>query len=52
MVGGSSTADTIMVASEPLTRNTSSWLEVPEYSMLYADTKNGSPMVQVHHLDA
>src|SRR5262245_10544218 len=36
MVGGSEGADSILVASEPLTRDTSSWVEVPEYSMLQA----------------
>ena len=51
MTGGADTADSIMIASEPLTRDTSTWLEVPEYSMLYADTRSGRPTVEVHYLD-
>ena len=51
MVGGADTADSIMMASEPLTRDTSTWLEVPEYSMVYADTRRGRPTVEVHYLD-
>jgi glutamine amidotransferase len=51
MIGGADTADSIMIASEPLTRDTSTWLEVPEYSMLYADTRSGRPTVAVHYLD-
>jgi glutamine amidotransferase len=34
MIGGSANDDSIIVASEPLTRDVSSWLELPEYSML------------------
>jgi len=51
MPGGADTADSIMIASEPLTRDTSTWLEVPEYSMIYADTRSGRPTVEVHYLD-
>jgi len=51
MVGGSDTADSIIIASEPLTQDTSTWLEVPEYSMIYADTKSGAPSVEIHYLD-
>ncbi len=51
MIGGADTADSIMIASEPLTRDTSTWLEVPEYSMIYADTRNGRPGVEIHYLD-
>jgi len=51
MIGGADTADSIMMASEPLTRDTSTWLEVPEYSMAYADTRSGRPRVEVHYLD-
>lgn len=50
MIGGADTADSIMIASEPLTRDTSTWLEVPEYSMIYADTRNGRPGVEIHYL--
>ena len=51
MVGGADNADSIMIASEPLTRDTSTWLEVPEYSMIYADTRSGRPTVEIHYLD-
>lgn len=51
MIGGAHTADSIMVASEPLTRDTSTWLEVPEYSMIYADARSGPPAIEVHYLD-
>lgn len=51
MIGGADTADSIMIASEPLTRDTSTWLEVPEYSMLCADTSSARPSVAMHYLD-
>ncbi|MBI3045101.1 MAG: class II glutamine amidotransferase [Betaproteobacteria bacterium] len=51
MIGGPDTADSIMIASEPLTRDTSTWLEVPEYSMIYADTRSGRPTVETRYLD-
>jgi glutamine amidotransferase len=50
MTGGADIADSIMIASEPLTRDTSTWLEVPEYSMIYADTHSGRPSVEIHYL--
>ena len=34
MVGGEESADAILIASEPLTRDSSSWIEVPEYGVL------------------
>ena len=34
MIGGSRRADSVLVASEPLTRDVSTWVEVPEYSAL------------------
>ena len=49
MRGGSS-ADSVIIASEPLTRDTSSWVEVPEYGMIVADTSSGSPDLQTHLL--
>jgi len=51
MTGGANNADSIMIASEPLTRDVSTWLEVPEYSMIYADTRSGRPTVEIHYLD-
>jgi len=51
MIGGSDTADSIMIASEPLTRDTTAWIEVPEYSLLYADMRSGQRTVEIHYLD-
>ena len=51
MSGGAENADSIIVASEPLTRDTSTWVEVPEYSMLHAELTAGSPVVTVRYLD-
>ena len=50
MTGGSEVADSIMIASEPLTRDTTAWLEVPEYSLLYADMRSGRRTVEVYQL--
>jgi glutamine amidotransferase len=51
MTGGAERADSILVASEPLTRNTSSWVELPEYSALFAEIRDGRPYVAVRLLD-
>ena len=51
MIGGSDTADSIIVASEPLTLDSSTWLEVPEYAMLYASTTHGKATIELHHLE-
>jgi predicted glutamine amidotransferase len=42
MVGGARNAASVIVSSEPLTRDVSAWLELPEYHALYvsADPKN------------
>jgi glutamine amidotransferase len=50
-IGGSDCVDTVIVASEPLTRDTTTWLEVPEYSMLSASTKNDRSTVSLEYLD-
>jgi len=52
MIGGNENARSVMVASEPLTGDTSAWLEVPEYSMLYTTVRDGQPMAEVEHLAA
>ena len=41
MIGGAANANSILVASEPLTVDTSTWLEVPEYSALCATLDDG-----------
>ena len=51
MTGGAERADSILVASEPLTRDTSSWVELPEYGALFAELKNGRPRVSLRLLD-
>ncbi|MDH4248151.1 MAG: class II glutamine amidotransferase [Deltaproteobacteria bacterium] len=38
MVGGDQGADSVLVSSEPLSHDISTWIEVPEYSLLYVTT--------------
>jgi predicted glutamine amidotransferase len=51
MTGGAERAESILVASEPLTRDTSSWVELPEYGALFAEIRDGRPHVAVKLLD-
>ena len=51
MTGGAEHADSILVASEPLTRDVASWVEVPEYSLLHGEIVGGRPKVAIHYLD-
>ena len=51
MSGGTENADSIIVASEPLTRDTSAWVELPEYGALFAEMRHGRPRVAVRLLD-
>ena len=51
MTGGSENATSILVASEPLTRDTAAWVEVPEYSMLHATIKKDRPAISIRDLD-
>jgi glutamine amidotransferase len=51
MTGGAERADSILVASEPLTRDTASWVELPEYGALFAEIRGGRPYVSVRLLD-
>ena len=51
MVGGAENADSVIVASEPLTRDTSAWVELPEYSALFAELADGRPELRVRLLD-
>jgi glutamine amidotransferase len=51
MTGGAERAESILVASEPLTRDTSSWVELPEYGALFAEIRNGRPYLAVRLLD-
>lgn len=51
MTGGAENADSIIVASEPLTKDTSAWVELPEYGALFAEIRRGRPRVAVRLLD-
>lgn len=51
MIGGTSSADSVMVASEPLTRDVTSWLEVPEYTVLHAARSGDSSLTSIHGLN-
>jgi glutamine amidotransferase len=48
--GGPQTS--VIVASEPLTRDSSAWLEAPEYCLLVATPGEGSLDVEIRELDA
>ena len=50
MIGGSENATSVLVASEPLTRDTNAWVEVPEYSMLHATVRKGRPAITLRDL--
>jgi predicted glutamine amidotransferase len=51
MTGGAENADSIIVASEPLTRDTAAWVELPEYGALFAELRDGRPRIAVRLLD-
>ena len=51
MTGGAGNADSILIASEPLTRDVAAWVEVPEYSLLHAEIRAGRPAVSLTYLD-
>jgi predicted glutamine amidotransferase len=51
MTGGAEAASAILVASEPLTRDVASWVEVPEYAVLHARLRDGRPAVTLRYLD-
>jgi glutamine amidotransferase len=48
MVGGQDAATSALIASEPLSTNTATWMQVPEYSLVHAETRGGSPRLEVH----
>jgi glutamine amidotransferase len=50
--GGIRSADSVIIASEPLTRDVSTWLEVQPYSLIYVERKEGKPKVKSVELDA
>lgn len=51
MMGGIANYDSVIIASEPLTRDVSTWIEVPEYSMLSISTDETCPSVTTTVLD-
>jgi glutamine amidotransferase len=51
MTGGAEHADSILIASEPLTRDVAAWVEVPEYSILHAEIRDGRPAVEISYVD-
>lgn len=51
MTGGAENADSIIIASEPLTKDTAAWVELPEYGALFAEIQNGRPHVAVRLMD-
>lgn len=51
MVGGARLADSVIVASEPLTTDVSTWLEVPEYSLLSVERVGAHRKVDILPLD-
>jgi predicted glutamine amidotransferase len=51
MTGGAERADSILIASEPLTRDVASWVEVPEYGLLHAEIRDGKPSIAIRYLD-
>lgn len=51
MIGGAASADSVLVSSEPLTRDVSTWIEVPEYSALCVSQRAGKRQAFVVPLD-
>jgi hypothetical protein len=50
MVGGGP-AESFLIASEPLTKNVSTWLEMPEYAVLTASLRDGLVETECHDVD-
>jgi glutamine amidotransferase len=51
MIGGEETADSLLIASEPLTHDTAAWLEVPEYCAVFGSLRGDQPAIEVHPLN-
>ena len=52
MVGGAQSANSVLVASEPLTHDTATWVEVPEYSALLVSRSDEGCSARLVALDA
>jgi glutamine amidotransferase len=50
MIGGRRNAAAVLLASEPLTRDESTWLEVPDYSLVCFDIGGAQPTIQSRFL--
>jgi glutamine amidotransferase len=48
---GADAPTSLIVASEPITSDASTWLEVPEYSLLAAARSGGTVTTELHDLD-
>lgn len=51
LTGGAGQADSILVASEPLTRDFATWIEVPEYSALVVRNDGARRFAEIHALE-
>ena len=51
LVGGAASADSVIVASEPLTRDFATWIEVPEYSALVVRRDGERRRAEIHALE-
>lgn len=50
-IGGRESARAMLLASEPLTRDESTWLEVPEYSLVSFDLGGDAPLVSARMIE-
>ena len=48
---GDGPAESFLISSEPLTKNTSTWLEMPEYAVLSASLRDGVVETECHDVD-
>ena len=51
LTGGAANADSIIVSSEPLTRDFATWIEVPEYSALVVRRDGERRRAEIHALE-
>jgi glutamine amidotransferase len=51
MIGGRDSARAMLLASEPLTRDESTWLEVPEYSLVSFGLRGDAPLVSARMIE-
>lgn len=51
MVGGRRGATSVLIASEPLTQDESTWLELPEYSLMSFDIGGAEPSIQFRFVE-